>query len=218
MISADGRKVKHQNESGVKVRGDAEKTDLYNKWARSSKLRIQRPGEMESGQVPIGMLRKGGNQQRVITFEGDGTTSISEKSAERLEEEGRARKPIVPFHGQVEEKYLTNKQKRIMERRSKTDRVLTGEGKSEIRSAAAIKKDAKAKEKHKLKQKPHLRKAKARESKDARMKMHEDRQMKFGARTKSKMLIFEGPKKWSGRGKKRAANGHGDSRIGQKRS
>merc|ERR1712187_834992 len=51
MVSVDGRVVKgsRRNESGQKVKGDAEKSDIYKKWARTSKKRIQKVGELEQG-------------------------------------------------------------------------------------------------------------------------------------------------------------------------
>merc|ERR1712176_573809 len=160
------------------------------KWAKTSKLRIQKPGELEQGGVLVGRAKKA-LEAKTVNFGDDGNVE-SEKG------EGPKRKPLVPFHGQVEEKFLTNKQKRIMKRRAKSDGVINAGGKAqnELKTPAQIQKEKKNREKNKLKQDPHLRKAKKEQIKKARDAAREEKQMKYGARTKSKMLIFpDGPKK-----------------------
>jgi len=116
------------------------------------------------------------------------------------------RKPVVPFHGTIDSKHLTHKQKRMVEKRHKKDTVQSAgpDGvKQEVKTAIEIQTVKKKREQWKTKQNPHLRKAKATNAKDKRRKMHEDRSMKYGARTKARMLIFEGPKKGRLNGKKR---------------
>merc|ERR1719421_1722891 len=47
MVAADGRVVKqkqHKNESGAKINDDGEKSGSYQKWAKSTKKRIQKIG------------------------------------------------------------------------------------------------------------------------------------------------------------------------------
>merc|ERR1712232_703199 len=125
--------------------------------------------------------------------------------------DGPKRKPVVTFHGQVDEKYLTNKQKRIMNRRAKADKVVSDgrQGQNELKTPAQIQKEKKQRDKNKLKQNPHLRKAKKEQIKKARDASREEKQMKYGARTKSKMLIFpDGPRKWRTTGA-RPKNGYG---------
>merc|ERR1712151_630141 len=104
-------------------KGDAEKSNLYQKWAKTSKLRIQRPGEMEQGGVLVGRAKKMA-ETKTVNFGDDG-------NVDHEANEGSKRKPVVPFHGQVEDKYLTNKQKRIMKRRAKADGVVSDGRKSQ---------------------------------------------------------------------------------------
>lgn len=215
MVAADGQVVKGSkktNESGKSVKGKAEKSSLYTKWAKTSKLRIQRPGEMEAGGVPLSALSKGAAaaQARVIDFGDDGSTTISakkEKDGGEQTEGGRVKKPVVPFHGIVEEKYLTNKQKRMLAKRAKGDRVINGKSQGELKTPAMIQKEKKLRLKNKVKQNPHMRKAKKHESKEKRIKQLEERQMKYGAKTRSKMLVFSPDAKWL-KGKARPKTGH----------
>lgn len=208
MVSVDGRAVKGQrrNESGKKVKGDGEKTNIYQKWSKATKRRIQKVGEMENvGSHPLGKLQK--SQGKTMDFGDDGEIAAAPDAADSS---GRGRKPVVPFHGKIDEKHLTHKQKRMLKKRSTQDSVSKGdnEAKSELKTPQDMQQDRKKKESNKLKQKPWLRKDKAQKTKEARKQMHEDRQMKYGARTKSKMLIIEGPKKWSKKAPK-GATGHG---------
>merc|ERR1711865_876258 len=107
------------------------------------------------------------------------------------------RKPVVPFHGKIETKHMTHKQKRQVKKRESNDKVMNGPAKSEdqLKSMETMKKEKKLRQQNKLKQKPFLRKEKAQAAKKAYADRREERQMKNGARTKSKMLIFEGPPK-----------------------
>eukprot|EP00927_Polykrikos_kofoidii_P073015 TRINITY_DN6908_c0_g1_i1.p1 TRINITY_DN6908_c0_g1~~TRINITY_DN6908_c0_g1_i1.p1 ORF type:complete len:950 (-),score=222.35 TRINITY_DN6908_c0_g1_i1:471-3320(-) len=210
MVAADGRVVKSsrkQNESGKRVKGEVEKSNLYQKWTKTSKTRIQKPGEMEQGGVPLGHLKK--SKANTVDFTDDGSVAARDGGEET---EGPQRKPVVPFHGHVEDKFLTNKQKRILARRAKNDKVLqSGErrpGKSELKTPAQIQKEKKLRDQKKVKQSSHLRRAKGHQAKEERMKKLEDRQMTYGAKTKSKMLIFEGGRKWD-KGKRRPQNGYG---------
>merc|ERR1712046_190530 len=99
--------------------------------------------------------------------------------------------------------HLTNKQKRMIQRRDRKDRVVKGPAKKELRSAIEIQKQKEKREMNKMKQNPHMRKKKAHEAKETRMKKREDKQMAYGARTKSRMMIFTGPKKGKIGGKKK---------------
>ncbi|CAJ1400564.1 unnamed protein product [Effrenium voratum] len=188
MVTADGKALKGQrrNESGKKVKGDGEKSKIYEKWSKATKRRIQKVGEVEDASAdPLGKLQK--SQARVVDFDAEGEVET-------------ARKPVVPFHGTVSEEFLTHKQKRALKKRAKLDTVAAGtEAKAELKTPQQIQQEKKLREKNKLKQKPWLRKAKARESKEARMKKLEERQMRYGARTKAKMLIFDGPRQWKKR-------------------
>merc|ERR1712224_802020 len=113
------------------------------------------------------------------------------------------RKPVVPYHGKIDAKHLTNKQKRMIDKRERKDRVVQGPAKRELRTAIQIQKEKGKREMNKTKQNPHMRKKKAHEAKDTRMKKREEKQMAYGARTKSKMMVFTGPKKGKIGGKKK---------------
>ena len=58
------------------------------------------------------------------------------------------------------------------------DSVLEGEGKKELKTPQHIQLEKKQREKNKLKQKPWLRKQRAKENKEARMKKREEQQMR----------------------------------------
>jgi hypothetical protein len=58
------------------------------------------------------------------------------------------------------------------------DSVLEGEGKKELKTPQQIQLEKKQREKNKLKQKPWLRKQRAKENKEARMKKREEQQMR----------------------------------------
>lgn len=187
MVTVDGKALKGQrrNESGKKVKGEAQKSNIYEKWSKATKRRIQKVGEVEDVDA-LGKLRK--TQSNTVDFDATGEV-----------EDPTVRKPIVPFHGKVSEQYLTHKQKRALNKRAKLDSVLEGEGKKELKTPQQIQLEKKQREKNKLKQKPWIRKQRAKENKEARMKKREEQQMRYGARTKAKMLIFEGPRQWKKR-------------------
>lgn len=52
MVGNDGKVIRNKgrrNEAGQKVTGEAVKTDIYAKWMKNKKNRIQGVGELESG-------------------------------------------------------------------------------------------------------------------------------------------------------------------------
>lgn len=211
MVAVDGRALKGQrrNESGRKVKGDGEKSNIYKKWAQNTKKRIQKVGEMEQAYShPLS------RQAQQLAAKEAAKTSVEFDDSGEAKTDGqtdRKRKPVVPFHGDIDPKYLTHKQKRMINRRAKNDTVSADGGKfapKELRTALQILQEKKTREKNKVKQSPHLRKQKAQQAKDARTKMHQERQMKSG-RTKAKMLIFEGP---GGPRKKKTSCGNGYGR------
>lgn len=57
--------------------------------------------------------------------------------------------------------------------------MLDGEGKKELKTPQQIQQDKKQREKNKLKQKPWLRKQRAKQNKETRMKKMEERQMRL---------------------------------------
>ena len=66
----------------------------------------------------------------------------------------------------------------VLQRQSRLDSVLEGEGKKELKTPQQIQLEKKQREKNKLKQKPWLRKQRAKENKEARMKKREEQQMR----------------------------------------
>lgn len=220
MVAADGRVLKQQkrvNEAGVVVKGDKEKTNLYKKWAQHSKTRIQKPGELEQRFTPLGRRAIAAQQQQqsTVDFADDGTVQGGKKKGKKDKSgeveargaDGKLRKPIVPYHGVFDEKTLTNKQKRLLKKRQQKDKdgvTSTGFGaKKEVKDHFQLQKEKRMRAHKKTMQNPRLRKERGRDAKAKRMKMQEDRQMKYGARTKSKMLIIEGPRKIKKKGSKR---------------
>ncbi|CAE7455523.1 Ddx54 [Symbiodinium necroappetens] len=192
MVSVDGRALKGQrrNESGKKVKGEKEKGSAYQKWSQATKRRIQKVGEVEDPSNALGRLRK--SEAKTVDFD---------EKAEPVEA-ATSRKPVVPFHGRISQEHLTHKQKRALKKRARQDSVAEGGGASELKTAQQIQQDKKLRDRQKLKQKPWLRKQRAKQAKETRMKKMEERQMKYGARTKAKMLIIEGPKRWTKRQQK----------------
>jgi len=145
MVSVDGRALKGQrrNERGQKVKGDAEKTNIYQKWAKATKKRIQKVGEMENASSdPLGKLGK--SKGKTIEFGADGAVSgFGGDDDGDSAGTGRERKPIVPFHGKIDEKHLTHKQKRMMKKRQSQDRVAeSGGGKKELKTPQQIQQEA----------------------------------------------------------------------------
>lgn len=195
MIAADGRVVKRPtkmtNESGVRVNGELEeKSSIYKKWAKSARKRVQKVGEMEEFEKPLGMRA----QQKLARDAAANSVEFGDDGEAKKESE-RERKPIVPFHGKIDAQHLTHKQKRMLKKRESNDSVMsTGSAKKEVLNAEALKKDKKKKLQEKLRQKPALRRAKAKAAKAAYAQKQEERNLKQG-RTKSKMLVFEGPVK-----------------------
>mmetsp|Transcript_43271 Transcript_43271/g.139034 ORF Transcript_43271/g.139034 Transcript_43271/m.139034 type:complete len:961 (+) Transcript_43271:132-3014(+) len=197
MVSVDGRVVKgsRKNESGQRVKGEGDKSTIYKKWAQNTKKRIQKVGEMEQAYVHP-LTRKA---QQLAAKEAGKTVEFDNMGEVQPSAEGKARerKPVVPFHGKIDEKYLTNKQKRMTKRREKNDSVVGGQfAKKELKTTSQIQKDKKQRDKNKIKHDPNKRKEASKKAKDQRTDMHKDRQMTYGARTKSKMLIFDRDAKW----------------------
>ena len=59
MVTADGRALKGQrrNESGKKVKGEAQRSNIYEKWSKATKKRIQKVGEVEDSSHALGNLK-----------------------------------------------------------------------------------------------------------------------------------------------------------------
>jgi len=205
MVAGDGRVVKktHKtNESGVRVTGEGGKTSIYKKWTQATKRRIQKVGELE--QRPTRQLGKSLPLDKTIEFGNDASVVGEEGSMKK-------RKPVVPFHGDIDPKFLTAKQKRLLKKRERADRIVEGDSKPEVKTAHEMQKGKKQRLESKLKQSKQLRKEKAQKVKHHRKEMHEERQMKYGARTRAKMLIFEGTKQWKSKRPKQNGYARGPS-------
>jgi ATP-dependent RNA helicase DDX54/DBP10 len=223
MVAADGRVVKQRpgqrkDESGQNIKDDGGKSGSYSKWAKQTKKRIQKVGELENENqgVPLGQKAQQRLAQqakaKTVDFGGDDEGGGGGGGGDENTAGTSNRKPIVPFTGDVDAKYLTHKQKRMMHKRDQNDRVIQGSAASELKSAVEIVTDKNKRNQNKVKQNPHMRKALASAAKDKRRAMHEDRQMKYGAKTKSRMMIFDGPKKGFIKGKSCKTNGKGAKR------
>jgi ATP-dependent RNA helicase DDX54/DBP10 len=214
MVAADGRVVKkaqRKDESGAVIKDDGEKSGAYAKWAKSTKKRIQKVGELENEnqKAPLGRwarMQAQGEAARTVDFGGDDDNEGS------IAPDTSKRKPVVPFHGDIDAKHLTNKQKRQLTKRAKNDRVVSGAAKKELRTATEVLKEKRKRDQNKVKQNPKMRKQRAKDAKDKRRSMHESRQMAYGARTKARMLIFEGPKKGWARNEKERTKKHSRGR------
>ena len=74
--------------------------------------------------------------------------------------------------------FFLNSGANVLQRQLRLDSVLEGEGKKELKTPQQIQLEKKQREKNKLKQKPWLRKQRAKENKEARMKKREEQQMR----------------------------------------
>lgn len=202
MIAADGRQVKQKavrrDETGQKVYGDAEKTDMYAKWAKTTKKRIQKVGELEQdAPLPIGQRAAMRNAQQMKTVD------FNDECEAVATEEGKKKKPVVPFHGEVDEKFLTHKQKRMLKQRQASG-VGNAKAKKELLTVQQMMLARKKRDENKAKQSPHLRKQAARAFKEKNKKRIEDRQQLMVNQSKSKMIII--PKGYIPKEKKLSAS------------
>lgn len=189
MVSVDGRVVKGQqrtNESGQKVKGDAERSNIYKKWAQATNKRIQKSGEMEQS---FSKARNRKEQQ------GAAKAALQAKTIE-FDDQCSVKKPVVPYYGEVEAKYLTNKQKRVLKNREKKAKEgpvkISSEVAKEVKSLAQVQRERKTKDKKRTQGNSKLRQAKGKEIKEARKEKIQQKSQQHGARTKAKILVFEG--------------------------
>jgi ATP-dependent RNA helicase DDX54/DBP10 len=195
MVSADGRVAKEsrRDEAGNSVSGEATKTDLYKKWARTTKKRIQKVGEFEQEVAkPKGKRDRGDADNWGPDTDGyTGTMEFDDEGG--LVKDEKKRKPVVPFYGNIEEKYLTHKQKRQLAQRKKAEQgIVTGKSKKELKTTQQMMLEKKKRLENKVKQNPKLRKAKAKEQKEKWKKKLEERASRNSQQSRSKMLIIEG--------------------------
>lgn len=225
LVGADGRAIRkknRRNEAGKKVTGAAEKTDIYAKWARNKKVRIQGVGEME-GSRNASMAFLGGEESgpSTVAFGDEGGDDDAQDNIAAHHE--RNKKPVVPFHGQVEDKYLTNKQKRLLARNEKLQRgdVVRGDdavkGKAGaklgvssgarraggVKSAEEIKKDRKKDLQKRLKNDKEYRKKKAADLKKQYWDRHAERMAARQAKPRSFQIYVGGKKDTSKKMQKR---------------
>merc|ERR1719163_2679714 len=165
-VGADGKAVKRKNESGRTVRGEKEKADTYVKWMQRTHMRIQKVGEMEN--TAFRSLRNQASEEDATAdFGSDDEADKGKASAEQQ----LRKKPIVPFHGEVDEKYLTHKQKRLMSKYDTTSGKVTrgGGAKNEVRSASELSMQKKKMMQNKIRQNPKMRKKYGKMMKDKYM-------------------------------------------------
>eukprot|EP00746_Dinoflagellata_sp_MGD_P167272 gnl/MRDRNA2_/MRDRNA2_97765_c0_seq1.p1 gnl/MRDRNA2_/MRDRNA2_97765_c0~~gnl/MRDRNA2_/MRDRNA2_97765_c0_seq1.p1 ORF type:complete len:897 (-),score=223.15 gnl/MRDRNA2_/MRDRNA2_97765_c0_seq1:46-2568(-) len=195
MVSADGRVAKdfqRRDEAGNRVLGEATRTDLYKKWARTTKKRIQKIGEFEQEVAkPKGKRDRGGADDwggSADSFQG--TMEFDDEGGVKEE---KKKKPVVPFYGNIEEKYLTHKQKRQLAQRKKSEQgIVTGKSKKELKTTQQMMLEKKKRLENKVKQNPKLRKQKAKEQKEKWAKKLEERASRNSQQSRSKMIIIQG--------------------------
>ena len=169
------------------------KPQYYAKWQRTSNKRIQEVGEQED------VSQRQASRRRVV--------EDAEPVAEAAEAEApdRGRKPIVPFTGIVEEKYLTNKQKRLMKKRQKSNTVIRDDGraKNEVKTAEAMIKERRAKEDRRQQANPKTRKVWADKKKAEHREKVQRKIEKKAAYQRSFQIAKDSTGKRKGKGKKK---------------
>lgn len=140
-VDATGREVKAKKFDDAKKK----KPNFYANWQKSSHKRIQEVGEQEDASLSVrGKKRKWVEEDDT----GADDSSVAEPSV------SSKRKPIVPFHGTVETKYLTNKQKRQMARRKKSETNAVTKSdrrtKQEVKPLAKVAKEKRAKDERRI--------------------------------------------------------------------
>lgn len=229
-INSEGKKMKQKgrNEAGAKVTGEVEKSDIYSKWMKNKKNRIQQVGELESGaaekQFLAGTMKRSvgglagaagagglaGSGAGTVTFGDDDVCESKANTSYVVEKPGQ--KPIVPFHGVVDSKFLTNKQKRMTARRERNaGEAITGKGKlgsgTGIKSADEIRKQKKKELDRRLKNDKDYRKTRGKELKDAYWERQNAKIAARAARPRSFKIMVGGKKDVSKKMEKRARGG-----------
>lgn len=206
MISADGKALKEhnaknrKNESGKKVSGSAEQSDLYAKWAKNTKKRVQTVGELENGGSWAGLPNLGADSTGA---DGGADGDDNDDTTDGVTGTTLKGKPIVPFHGDVDAKFLTNKQKRRLEKQKKqAANPITSRGTLKdagsiggiTRGAAAIRREKKKEQDKKMKNDKSFRKKRVQELKDQYKQKQAERLMAKQTRPRS-FNIWVGGKK-----------------------
>jgi len=160
-----GKAVRMKNEAGKKMQPLKEKEapQFYARWQKHSHKRIQEVGEVEDASLKTQTPKR---RKIVDTTADDDDGGGPAPSVERA-----GKKPIVPFTGKIEAKYLTHKQKRLMKKREKSGVTRGDNARDEVKSSVKMIKDRKAKEERKIKANPHARKSWA----DGKKKAHRDK-------------------------------------------
>ncbi|CAD7928893.1 unnamed protein product [Amoebophrya sp. A120] len=198
-IGADGKAIREKNrtnEAGKKVSGDAKRTDAYAKWSKTQKQRIQQVGELENSNAALSFLASKKNGTATDTVDDDAGDA---SGAVEFDEDGKAvtKKPIVPFFGEVDSKYLTNKQKRRLAKQEKQSANPVSHGKAGgpiTRTAADIKKLRKRQDDMKMKQDKSYRQKRLATIKAAYWERQEEKIRSKQARPRS-FAIWSGGKK-----------------------
>eukprot|EP00923_Selenidium_pygospionis_P002038 GHVN01003149.1.p1 GENE.GHVN01003149.1~~GHVN01003149.1.p1 ORF type:complete len:832 (-),score=99.88 GHVN01003149.1:1170-3665(-) len=187
-VDASGRaaKVKRKNESGVVVRGEVQKSDIYKKWMHTTKRRIPAIGESEDRDEVAGAIRrfkvarKVGGENEVAAVEDMIEEGLPTGVAERLQELGS-------------QKQLTHKEKRTMTRLVKLKGVARSAAADTasigLKTSAQIKKEKKEKMARRLKANVKLRREASEKSFKKHMAKRKQQMAQRGAKTRVTEII-----------------------------
>jgi len=182
-IGADGKAIK--NESGKRMtKKNMEKGKLlYQEWAKKSKKRIQRVGEVE---VDNGGYKKESRREREAGAKKTGKPNIEIPKSVNSKQ----------YHGEVPWNFLTNKQKRLETRKLKAGTVTsrgTEKHADTLKTPQAIAKARNLKSTRRVLQNPKKRKDFHKQSKDSYMKKQDAKIKATAAPTRSWVKGQRGP-------------------------
>jgi hypothetical protein len=159
-IGKDGRRLKQKkNEAGKVISGGQSKKSMYAEWKKKTQARVQTVGETED----LSLSKKTPKPPKVVAFDDD------QDDHDDQDKKKTDLKTIRKYHGKLDAKDLTNKQRRKMKRSADAQegRVTSrGERGSTVKDVGQIAKNRKLEESKKMLQNPKTRKQFSKQSKD----------------------------------------------------